>query len=424
MRRFCVLFILLTLFTQLPVTAQSTFVTVSGTDFYRNGKPYHYIGTNFWYGPILASKGQGGDRKRLCKELDLMKSLGIDNLRIQVGVDSIRLCKSSVPFLQLKPGVYNDTILDGLDYLLAEMGKRNMVAILALNNSWEWSGGYSFYLYHAGAGQPKMPSVDGYPAFMNYVRQFATNKKAQQLFFNYVRFIISRTNRYTGTKYSEDPAIMSWQIGNEPRCFGEAEKQPFVEWLRECSKLIRSLDGNHLISLGSEGSWGCENDMQLYKKICEDPNIDYCNIHLWPYNWGWAKKDSLKEDVGRSCTNAEAYINEHISLCNQLNKPLVLEEFGLPRDGFSFSPQANTQARDAFYNFIFNLIRKNVKQHSSLIACNFWAWGGLGKPQNTFWMNGDDFLGDPPQEEQGLNSVFATDKETLKLIKKYNKELR
>ena len=33
------------------------------------------------------------------------------------------------PTLQEAPGVYNDTILAGLDYLLMEMGKRKMLAL-------------------------------------------------------------------------------------------------------------------------------------------------------------------------------------------------------------------------------------------------------------------------------------------------------
>ena len=69
-----------------------------------------------------------------------MKSMGIDNLRILVGADGERGVKTKVePTLQIAPGVYNDTILAGLDYLLKEMGKRKMVAVLYLNNSWEWS---------------------------------------------------------------------------------------------------------------------------------------------------------------------------------------------------------------------------------------------------------------------------------------------
>ena len=127
------------------------FIRVENGHFVRNGKPYYYVGTNFWYGAILASEGNGGNRQRLSKELDEMKRMGIDNLRILVGSDGERGVTTKVePTLQEKPGVYNDTILAGLDYLLQEMGKRQMVAVLYLNNSWEWSGGYGFYLEHAG----------------------------------------------------------------------------------------------------------------------------------------------------------------------------------------------------------------------------------------------------------------------------------
>lgn len=68
------------------------------------------------------------------------------------------------PTLQVSPGVYNDTILAGLDYLLAEMGKRDMSVVLYLNNSWEWSGGYGQYLEWAGFGKAPVPAVDGWNA--------------------------------------------------------------------------------------------------------------------------------------------------------------------------------------------------------------------------------------------------------------------
>ena len=69
---------------------QSKFVTVENGHFVKDGKPYYYVGTNFWYGAILGSEGQGGDRQRLVKELDYMKQIGIDNLRILVGSDGER----------------------------------------------------------------------------------------------------------------------------------------------------------------------------------------------------------------------------------------------------------------------------------------------------------------------------------------------
>ena len=422
MKRFCIIILLMAIAT--VGMAQSQFVKVQDGKFVRNGKPYYYVGTNFWYGAILGSEGQGGNRERLCKELDALKKTGIDNLRILVGSDGERGVTTKVePTLQEAPGVYNDTILAGLDYLLMEMGKRDMVAVLYLNNSWEWSGGYGFYLEHAGEGKAPRPNEAGYSAYMNFVTKFASNQLAHQLFYDYVRFILSRTNRYTGKRYCDDPAIMSWQIGNEPRAFSKEQLPEFEKWLAEASALIRSLDANHLISIGSEGSWGCENDYDCYERICADKNIDYCNIHLWPYNWSWARKDHLIEDLGKACENTKDYIDRHLAICDRLQKPLVMEEFGYPRDGFSFSPKSTTKGRDGYYKYVFSLVADNAEQGGKFAGCNFWGWGGFAKPQHEQWQVGDDYTGDPAQEAQGLNSVFSTDKSTLKVVKKQVKRM-
>ena len=422
MKRFCINILLMAIAT--VGMAQSQFVKVQDGKFVRNGKPYYYVGTNFWYGAILGSEGQGGNRERLCKELDALKKTGIDNLRILVGSDGERGVTTKVePTLQEAPGVYNDTILAGLDYLLMEMGKRDMVAVLYLNNSWEWSGGYGFYLEHAGEGKAPRPNEAGYSAYMNFVTKFASNQLAHQLFYDYVRFILSRTNRYTGKRYCDDPAIMSWQIGNEPRAFSKEQLPEFEKWLAEASALIRSLDANHLISIGSEGSWGCENDYDCYERICADKNIDYCNIHLWPYNWSWARKDHLIEDLGKACENTKDYIDRHLAICDRLQKPLVMEEFGYPRDGFSFSPKSTTKGRDGYYKYVFSLVADNAERGGKFAGCNFWGWGGFAKPQHEQWQVGDDYTGDPAQEAQGLNSVFSTDKSTLKVVKKQVKRM-
>ena len=398
--------------------ADPGFVKVSEGHFVRDGKPYYYVGTNFWYGAILGSEGQGGDRDRLCRELDCMKEMGIDNLRILVGSDGERGITTKVePTLQVKPGVYNDTILAGLDFLLQEMGKRHMVAVLYLNNSWEWSGGYGFYLEHAGLGKAPRPNEDGYGAYMKFVEQYAANEKAHQLFYDYVRMILGRTNRYTGVRYVDDPTIMSWQIGNEPRAFSREALPAFEKWLAEASALIRSLDPNHLISIGSEGAWGCEGDYACYERICADPNIDYCNIHLWPYNWSWARPDHLVEDLKASCDSTKNYIDRHLDICARLKKPLVMEEFGYPRDGFKFTKDITTEGRDGFYRFVFSLVGDNAQSGGYFAGCNFWGWGGFANPKHEQWMVGDDYTGDPAQEAQGLNSVFASDTSTLKVIR-------
>lgn len=403
----------------------SSFVQIEKGMFIRNSQPYKFIGTNFWYGAILASEGEGGNRKRLIQELDSLNNLGINNLRILVGSDGSRGITSKVePTLQIAPGIYNDTILAGLDFLLSEMKKRNMLAVLYLNNSWEWSGGYSQYLEWTGEGKAPVPSVDGWPVFMNFVKMFPSSKKAHALFANYVKDMITRVNRYTNISYVDDPTIMAWQIGNEPRAFSNENKEAFAIWMAEVSSLIKSLDRNHLVSTGSEGKHGCEEDLALFERIHADRNIDYMNIHIWPYNWGWTSADSLLEKGETAQLQTKQYIDEHLEIARKHEKPLVLEEFGYPRDGFQFDKAATTQARDTYYKYVFSLITDTTSHPDGLAGCNFWAWGGLAKPNHLYWQKGDDYTGDPAQEQQGLNSVFISDSTTIAIIRTANKQLK
>ena len=410
-----------------PKPAEHSFIKVNADgQFVRDGKPYYFVGTNFWYGAILGSEGEGGNRERLHKELDFLKSIGINNLRVLVGADGENGIKTRVePSLQVAPGVYNDTILAGLDYFMNELRERDMTAVLYLNNSWEWSGGYSVYLQWSGHGDAVVPAVDGWPAYMEYVKQFPQSDSAKALFANHVNYIVSRTNRYNQIKYVDDPTIMSWQIGNEPRAFSDENKEPFARWMADVAAQIKSLDPNHMVSSGSEGSWGCEMDMNLFEKIHADPNINYLNIHIWPYNWSWVKADSLKELLPRAKENTKKYIDDHMVIARKYSKPSVLEEFGFPRDGFSFSKEAPTTARDEYYRYVFDLIRQDRESGGLFAGCNFWAWGGFAgqNPGHVFWEKGDDYTGDPAQEQQGLNSVFATDS-TIEIIKAENRKLQ
>lgn len=395
--------------------------------FMRNGTPYYYVGTNFWYGAILGSEGRGGNRAHLCKELDYLKSIGIENLRVSVGSDGENGVQARVqPSLQEAPGIYNDTILAGLDFFMDELRKRDMTAVLFLNNSWEWSGGYSVYLQWAGCGRAVVPAIDGWPAYMEYVKQYMQNDSAQALFARHVEFMVSRTNRYSGIRYADDPALMAWQIGNEPRCFADDNKEAFVRWMARVAAQIKSIDPNHMVSSGSEGSWGCENDLDLYEQIHADPNIDYLNIHIWPYNWSWVKADSLSELLPQAKANTRRYVDDHLAIAARYHKPVVLEEFGFPRDGFSFDPATTTSARDEYYRYIFELIRQEREQGGLFAGCNFWAWGGFAQTPagHVYWEPGDDYMGDPPQEQQGLNSVFASDSTTIAIVRSETAQLR
>ena len=237
--------------------------------------------------------------------------------------------------------------------------------------------------------------------------------------------IVTRTNRYTNQKYINDPAIMSWQIGNEPRAFGEENKVSYALWMHSVAALIKSLDSNHLVSSGSEGYQGCEGDIQLWELIHSYNEVDYMTIHIWPYNWGWAKKDSLDSTLGYSIEQTNIYIRKHQAVAEKYNKPIVIEEFGFPRDEFQFTIGSSTQNRDTYYASVFQQVLANSISQGALAGCNFWAWGGSAKKnvEHTFWVKGDDYMGDPAQEEQGLYSVFQSDK-TVGMIRDYNSKIQ
>ena len=387
-------------------SGRSGFVTVKNGQFYRDGKPYSYIGTNFWYGPILASDGRGGDIARLQMELDALKELGIGNLRVLVGADGADGVFSRVePTLQTAPGVYNDTLLVGLDRFLVELGKRDMQAVLYVNNSWEWSGGYGQYMEWATGEKALIPLVDGYWPFMQQMRKFQTSKESQQLYFNHLRNIVGRVNSITGKPYKEDRAIFSWQLGNEPRCFSDDPeiRAGFIGWMTEAARIVKEIDPNHMVSTGNEGLMGCEQDPELLRQVNTIPGIDYMTIHIWPYNWNWVKPESLLEDMEGAIGKTKEYLDLHRALADELGIPVVCEEFGFPRDGFKADMSATTRARDVYYTYLFSQVGE------LLDGANFWGWSGYAVPLHEQWEIGDPYTGDPAQEAQGLNGVYITD---------------
>ncbi|MDZ7614625.1 MAG: cellulase family glycosylhydrolase [Flavobacteriaceae bacterium] len=429
-RTFFLPFVLLSLMF-MPAQAQnkdgSPFVSVEKGHFKVDGKPYYYIGTNFWFGAILGSEGRGGNRDRLLKELDLMKEHGFDNLRVLVGAEGPDNKEFRVtPTLQTQPGIYNDTILRGLDFLLTEMGKRKMKAILFLNNSWDWSGGLVQYLSWNGYPTPPvLGEENGWTKYQAYTTQYYECEPCNKQFQDHIRFILNRTNSITKKAYIDDPAIMAWEIANEPRVFSEKNKTIFEAWIKETAALIKSLDKKHLVTTGSEGQMGSEGDMDLFKRIHSGTEIDYLTIHIWPKNWSWIKADAIPQTLENAINKTNEYISNHAALAQSLNKPMVIEEFGLPRDEHKFSVESPTTNRDRYYSNIFEKVLVSAKENGNIAGANFWAYGGLARPNKTrvFWKPGDDLMGDPGQEEQGLNSVFDTDT-TMRIVKEFNQKIQ
>ena len=410
--------------------AATEFVTVQGTQFLLRGKPYRFAGTNLWYGAYLGSSGGTGDRPRLIKELGQLRAIGISNIRVLGLSEASELKRAVRPAIVSSAGHYDEELLTGLDFLLAELAKRDMKAVIYLNNFWQWSGGMSQYVTWSTGDLAIDPDVTGrWNEFMDNSARFYAIEPAQQAFRDAMRTLITRRNTITGTQYNQDPTIMSWQLANEPRPgsnASESSSKRFIEWLDQTAQFIDTLAPLQLVSTGNEGWMGTAGDRSLFVESHKSPHIDYLTFHMWAPNWNWFDPKHAAETYDAAWDKARDYLNWHIDAAKQLNKPIVLEEFGLNRDKGSYSPQSATTWRDRYYRDVFDVLEKRAAEGAPIAGSNFWAWNGSGRTTNAdfMWKPGDDFVGDPPQEAQGLYGVFDSDASTIAVIKAHAAKMR
>ncbi len=399
-----------------------SFVTVKNGMFYLEGKRYTFMGANYWQGMNLGASCCCGDRKRLLRELDFMRSKGITNLRVMAATETdLHLRFAAQPALQTSPGVYNEDLWNGLDFLLDEMGKRSMKAVMVLGNFWSWSGGFAQYLRWCGLEEIPVPQLAGisWDEFAGYSKQFYTNPCAQEMMNNHIRKVVNRKNSIYGINYSNDPTIMSWQLANEPR--GCDKTEHFEKWIRNTAALLKQLDKNHLVSIGTEGNTAAAlSGLDVFSNN-NCPDIDYITMHIWLQNWGWFVPGQEEAVYLDAIKKADHYWDVHTNAAKRLNKPIVLEEFGLARDNEGYAPQTPVTWRNRYSAYIFEKVLKSISANQPVQDLNVWTFTGEGRSPRPgqFWQNGDPLLGDPPHELQGWYGIYDSDISTLRLIEKY-----
>jgi CSLREA domain-containing protein len=114
-------------------------------------------------------------------------------------------------------------------------------------------------------------------------------------------------------RYRDDPTVLFWQLINE------AEVNPNYPgpWAQDMSDLVRSIDANHLISLGTIGTGQCgAGSSDEYQRIHDLPNIDLCEYHDY---------DQTADMPGDEFNG----LTSRIDRCRALNKPLFVGEVGI-----------------------------------------------------------------------------------------------
>src|SRR5208283_4532251 len=130
----------------LSARASDGFIGVEGRHFVRDGRAWYVCGANLWYGAYLGRPSNPAGRARLLRELDRLERLGVNNLRVLGASEESSVPKTVRPAMESAPGVYNEDVLAGLDFLVREAGRRRMNLVIFLNNFWDWSGGVPQYL--------------------------------------------------------------------------------------------------------------------------------------------------------------------------------------------------------------------------------------------------------------------------------------
>ena len=290
-----------------------SFVTTKNGDFSLDGKPFRVAGVNNHY----LAFGSSGEVTRV---LDDATAMGANVVRtflqpvigsLDGKVPTIWNSKSTSDSSNLGTnGIYMmswDTITnrmvfndgpDGLqkvDYLIAEAGKRKLKLILALVDFWAYTGGAQ--QMNAWYG-----SSDKYTFF-------AADPRTRADYKSWVRHVLSRVNTITGVRYSDDPTIFAWDLANEP----DIHPPPLLhDWLSEMSAYVKTLAPKQLVTTGHGNMDQRLSDMNI-------PSVDFGTWHGYP------------SYVQMSHSDFNARIREYCEIARNVGKPVILEEFGVPR---------------------------------------------------------------------------------------------
>jgi mannan endo-1,4-beta-mannosidase len=203
-----------------------------------------------------------------------------------------------------------------LDRTIAWAEQRGMRLILTLINYWDdiqgmrvWSERFGF------EGQ----------------RPFYEERVIREAFRSYVVGLLSRVNTLTGRRYRDEPAVLAWELANEPRCEG-ADPRVVLDWAAEMSAAIKAEGAQQLVSLGDEGYFrrlGAGSNALYngshgmdHEALLGIPDIDFGTCHLYP-------EFEASTDAGDFGTR---WIREHIEAARRASKPAIIEEYGIKAD--------------------------------------------------------------------------------------------
>jgi mannan endo-1,4-beta-mannosidase len=238
----------------------------------------------------------------------------------KIGVNTVRFWAfgdGNADGFQVQAGITSENRFKKLDYIIENARRTNIKLIPVLVNNWEDYGGKNQYLAWTG----KNPITEE--------EKFYSDSAVIELYKNYINKTLSRKNIYTGTPMVEEPAILAWDIMNEPR-LETGDKRLVTEWTKNISSYVKGLDANHLVMIGTEKIVADPYTSEI-SKLCDVQTIDICSVHMYLYHENQLVYPSVKA--------TEDFLTNQYKWASLTGKPVILGEFGVGKNERPFGQE-------------------------------------------------------------------------------------
>ncbi|OMO67213.1 Glycoside hydrolase, family 5 [Corchorus olitorius] len=364
-----------------PKEPKLSFVERNGSQLFLDGKPLYVNGWNSYW--LMAHSVNENNRPRVSAMLQAGAKMGLTVCRTWAFNDG------GYDALQISPGQFDERVFQiplqhshfgafwitaklwqALDYVIAEARQHGVRLLLSLVNNLQAYGGKTQYVNWAWQEGVGLSSSNDSFFFDPSIRKY---------FKNYVVTVLTRKNTITGIEYRNDPTIFAWELINEPRCMSDPSGDTLQDWLEEMTAFIKSIDKNHLLTIGLEGFYGPKSP----KKSTVNPeewasalgsdfirnsnikNVDFTSVHIYPDHWFHHLRFEDKRNY------VAKWMRSHIEDCDkELKKPVMFTEFGLSNLNKDFEPSQ----REQIYRTILDIVYKSAKKKGSGAGALIWQF--------------------------------------------------
>ncbi|XXG40051.1 hypothetical protein AAC387_Pa01g0858 [Persea americana] len=327
-------------------------VVRKGNQFMINDQPFYVNGFNTYWLMVFAV--DRSTRGKVSEVFQQASSVGLSVCRTWGFNDG------QWRALQKSPGVYDEEVFKGLDFVISEAKNYKIRVILSLTNNWEAYGGKAQYVKWGKAAGLNLSSDD----------DFFSDPTLKSYYKAHVKKILTRVNTFTHVTYKDDPTVFAWELMNEPRCLSDPTGDKLQAWIQEMALYVKSIDSRHLLEIGLEGFYGPStpdrarfNPNTFSTQVGTDFirnhrafGIDFASVHIYPDSW-----------ISRSISDkyiqfTKTWMQAHMDDAEKtLGMPVIFGEFGVSAKDQGF----NTSFRDTFINTVYRTTLDSTKKGGS-----------------------------------------------------------